>query len=156
VPRTSTKAGAAGSIAGSFSLEIRACPRRTAIYAPSSEGLSARSFLRHPHPFRRPGRWPARAGRAIISAGLVDRFDPDGHSSWKVEAMTRPLAVTLVMGLIVIAVFDAIASAKGVGQTHDFVLGPLALAFQPPGEFRDDFGSYKSPLTFNDGRPVRD
>ena len=70
--------------------------------------------------------------------------------------MTRPLAVTLVMGLIVIAVFDAIASAKGVGQTHDFVLGPLALAFQPPGEFRDDFGSYKSPLTFNDGRPVRD
>ena len=33
---------------------------------------------------------------------------------------------------------------------------PLAPAFRPPAEFRDDFGAYKSPLIFDDGRPVRD
>ncbi|MCA1685320.1 MAG: prolyl oligopeptidase family serine peptidase, partial [Planctomycetia bacterium] len=32
----------------------------------------------------------------------------------------------------------------------------LVPAFRPPDEFRDAFGAYKSTLTFDDGRPVRD
>lgn len=31
----------------------------------------------------------------------------------------------------------------------------LAPYFQPPKQYRNDFGSYRSPLIFNDGRPVR-
>jgi hypothetical protein len=50
----------------------------------------------------------------------------------------------------------AIASADGGGNAYDELPGSLASAFRPPAEFRDDFGSYKSPLAFDDGRPVRD
>src|SRR5262249_18134739 len=47
--------------------------------------------------FHRPGCWLARAGRAIMPTALVNEPDPDGHPSWKVEPMTRPLAATLAV-----------------------------------------------------------
>jgi hypothetical protein len=70
--------------------------------------------------------------------------------------MTRPLAATVAMSLIVIATFGAIALAINDDTSHEDPPGSLASAFRPPAEFRDDLGPYRSPLSFDDGRPVRD
>jgi Prolyl oligopeptidase family len=67
-------------------------------------------------------------------------------------SIVRRLAATLAVGVSLI-------TASGVfAQAEDREKAPAALAsaFRPPAEFRDDFGSYKSPLTFDGGRPVRD
>ena len=45
---------------------------------------------------------------------------------------------------------------RGRGEAPDDVPEALAPAFRPPAEFRGDFGAYRSPLVFDDGRPVRD
>jgi hypothetical protein len=60
------------------------------------------------------------------------------------------------VGLIAIATSGSMALASGEDGTHDDPPGSLASAFRPPAEFRDDLGSYRSPLSFDDGRPVRD
>jgi hypothetical protein len=70
--------------------------------------------------------------------------------------MVRPLAVALALGLVAIPVSEATAWAGGHDKPPGDAPGPLALAFRPPAEFRDDFRSYKSLLAFDDGRPVRD
>lgn len=43
---------------------------------------------------------------------------------------------------------------RGVGQTD--LPAAIAPAFHPPAKFANDLGSYRSPLLFDDGRPVRD
>ncbi len=70
--------------------------------------------------------------------------------------MARPLATALAIILLFIAVSSVAAWAEVQGKAPDDVPVALASAFRPPAEFRDDFGSYKSPLIFDDGRPVRD
>jgi len=42
------------------------------------------------------------------------------------------------------------------GPTGGEVPPPIAGAFRPPPEFAGDLGPYRSPLVFDDGRPVRD
>src|SRR4051812_34578418 len=81
---------------------------------------------------------------------------PARRASSGVDPMMRPLAVALTMGLIAIAASGATAWAEGREKAPGDVPGPLASAFRPPAESRDDLGSYKSPLVFDDGRPVRD
>ncbi|MHB1561841.1 MAG: prolyl oligopeptidase family serine peptidase, partial [Isosphaeraceae bacterium] len=71
--------------------------------------------------------------------------------------MTRSLATALVSGLFVIPAIGAMASgAHGPGQVSSELPGPLASAFRCPAEFRGDLGTFRSPLAFDDGRPVRD
>ncbi len=70
--------------------------------------------------------------------------------------MTRPLAAILAMGLIVIATSGVMALAIDGAKSHDDPPGLLASSFRPPARFRDDLGPYRSPLTFDDGRPGRD
>ncbi len=53
-----------------------------------------------------------------------------------------------VVALLVWGMARASAAPPDAGKLKPF--------FEPPGAYRDDFGSYKSPLTFDDGRPVRD
>ena len=70
--------------------------------------------------------------------------------------MVRPLAAALAMCLISIPASGVVTRAEDREKAPGDVPEPLASAFRPPAEFRDDFGSYKSPLIFDDGRPVRD
>lgn len=70
--------------------------------------------------------------------------------------MTRSFATALVMGLFVIPAVGRIAGASGKGKVSGDLPGPLASAFRCPAEFHGDLGKYRSPLTFDDGRPVRD
>jgi hypothetical protein len=70
--------------------------------------------------------------------------------------MERPLAAALAWCLVAISVFQATAGAEDREQSSDDVPGRLAPAFRPPAEYRGDFGPYRSPLAFDDGRPVRD
>ncbi len=70
--------------------------------------------------------------------------------------MVRPLAAALAMSLVLLSAFGIAAWAEGQGKSPDDVPEALVPALRPPDEFRDALGSYKSPLTFDDGRPVRD
>jgi hypothetical protein len=74
--------------------------------------------------------------------------------------MGRSLVATFVGILAVIAMSGAIASAadkdKNEGATVGGMPAPIASAFGPPPGFAGDFGAYKSPRIFDDGRPVRD
>ncbi len=64
----------------------------------------------------------------------------------------RARGVGLAPGLLALAV--ALGSpARASGE--DEVPATIAPFFRPPAEFAADLGPYKSPLTFNDGRPVR-
>ena len=70
--------------------------------------------------------------------------------------MRRRPGVALVAGLMVMATTGAMALALGQGKSHEAPPGAIASAFEPPAAFREDLGDYRSPLIFNDGRPVRD
>lgn len=70
--------------------------------------------------------------------------------------MTRSLATALVMGGLVIPAIGVMAGVNGQGQVSSDLPGPIGSAFRGPAGFRDDLGKYTSPLTFDDGRPVRD
>src|SRR4051794_22298819 len=52
------------------------------------------------------------------------------------------------LGLLLVATFAPLAMAAGPP-------GEIARFFEPPPELRDDLGGYRSPLLFDDGRPVR-
>jgi hypothetical protein len=65
-------------------------------------------------------------------------------------AAARPgLAIALVV--IAVAIPGWLDRAAG----DDAARGVLADAFHPPREYAGDFGPYRSPLAFDDGRPVR-
>ena len=70
--------------------------------------------------------------------------------------MGRPLAAAFVMALVVVSSPGALARAEGDEEADVGVPEPLASAFRPPPEFAGDLGAYRSPLIFDDGRPVRD
>jgi hypothetical protein len=52
-------------------------------------------------------------------------------------------------------VFRALAFCLLCGPAADPLPPELAPHFRPPAEFANDFGSYRSPLTFDDGTTVR-
>ena len=66
--------------------------------------------------------------------------------------MARLLMLALVMGMITIPAPGEVTGEDGQADRP----GTLSEAFRPPAEFREDFGDYRSPLRFDDGRPVRD
>src|SRR4051812_48187848 len=70
--------------------------------------------------------------------------------------MVRPLAALLIMILAMISMTRAADGAEDEAKALGGVPEPLASSFRPPPEFATDFGAYKSPLVFDDGRPVRD
>jgi hypothetical protein len=70
--------------------------------------------------------------------------------------MVRSRAATVAIALLSLSTSGVSARAEEQETTPGDVPEALAPAFRPPAEFRDAFGSYKSPLAFDDGRPVRD
>ncbi len=72
--------------------------------------------------------------------------------------MKRRLPSAFVLGLILSQTPGAIVRAQGEGEgkAPSGVPGSLTSAFRPPPEYRGDLGAYRSPLVFDDGRPVRD
>src|SRR4051812_29777086 len=68
---------------------------------------------------------------------------------------TRPLS-TIVLGTAMILPGSVATAYEGGDEPAKGLPAPIAGAFQPPAEFAGDFGPYKSPLIFDDGRPVRD
>jgi len=70
--------------------------------------------------------------------------------------MARPRSAALAISLLSLLASGVTVWAEDRGEAHDDIPEAFASAFRPPAEFRDDMGSYKSPLIFNDGRPVRD
>ena len=72
--------------------------------------------------------------------------------------MVDRIGVTLLMVTALIPAAGPVARAEGQGSPADAhgLPEPFASAFRPPPEFAGDLGAYKSPLVFDDGRPVRD
>jgi Prolyl oligopeptidase family len=70
--------------------------------------------------------------------------------------MGNQLVAYLVLGTTLIQVSGSVISSGGEGQPTGELPPSIAGAFHPPLEFEGDFGPYKSPLVFDDGRPVRD
>ena len=66
-------------------------------------------------------------------------------------AAARP-GLAIALGLIPLVMPGWLDRAAG----DDAARRVLADAFHPPREYAGDFGPYRSPLTFDDGRPVRD
>ncbi len=70
--------------------------------------------------------------------------------------MANRLVAYLVLGTTLIQVPGSVIRAGGEGQPASELPPSIAGAFRPPPGFEGDLGSYKSPLVFDDGRPVRD
>ena len=70
--------------------------------------------------------------------------------------MGNRLVAYLVLGTTLIQVSGSVIRAGGERQPAGEAPTLIAGAFQPPPGFEGDFGPYKSPLVFDDGRPVRD
>src|SRR4051794_9911118 len=71
------------------------------------------------------------------------------------HSITRRLASGgRALTLIAIALLAAAPCAAG-DEDDRKVPTAIATAFQPPPELANDLGTYKSPLVFDDGRPVR-
>ncbi|MGH7202629.1 MAG: hypothetical protein ACREJB_18635, partial [Planctomycetaceae bacterium] len=51
---------------------------------------------------------------------------------------------------------DGAAGPAGGEERSEAIWQQIAPFFQPPAEFAGDFGDYRSPLVFDDGRPVKD
>ena len=69
--------------------------------------------------------------------------------------MADRLVAALIMGTVLITVSGPVFWGGDEGKPTDGVPEPLGSAFRPPPEFAGDLGAYKSPLVFDDGRPVR-
>jgi hypothetical protein len=67
------------------------------------------------------------------------------RSQWAVFLGLPPIVAMFVMAGVA-------AAEPRDGRYAGSDLDPF---FQPPAEFRDDFGMYRSPLVFDDGQPVR-
>jgi hypothetical protein len=70
--------------------------------------------------------------------------------------MVDRIVTTLVMSTALIPASGLIAGTGDEGKPSSGVPEPLKSAFRPPPQFADASGGYKSPLVFDDGRPVRD
>jgi len=70
--------------------------------------------------------------------------------------MAHWLFATLVLGTALLSASGSNARAEDGGKPAHGIPGPIVSAFRPPPEFADDLGALKSPLIFDDGRPVRD
>ena len=70
--------------------------------------------------------------------------------------MAIRLTATLIMVAALVPTSGSVTPAGVEGQNSGEVPAPIANSFRPPPEFANDLGAYKSPLVFNDGRPVRD
>src|SRR4051794_39338897 len=99
----------------------------------------------------------------IMGNALDSSMRPSDFPAWCRDRcmgggpMVRLFAAVLAVGLIGISASGATARAGDLGANVPAdVPEVLASAFGPPPQFRDDFGAYKSPLIFDDGRPVRD
>lgn len=65
-----------------------------------------------------------------------------------------PRARPASLAIMALAV-GVIATAGAENVTTEAIPAAIAGFFRPPGRFAADFGAYKSPLLFDDGRPVR-
>lgn len=70
--------------------------------------------------------------------------------------MVTRLVATLILGTVLIQQPGPVVGAGCEGQPDGDVPASISGAFRPPPELEGKFGPYKSPLVFDDGRPVRD
>jgi hypothetical protein len=83
-------------------------------------------------------------------------MDTDGHTvRTRISSTWQSLAV-----LLAIAVAGGTDAADTPGQAADAGAdrpwARISGFFRPPAEFANDYGAFRSPLKFDDGRPVRD
>jgi len=82
------------------------------------------------------------------------------HAKGEIRTMNANDRVLLSPACVVCTVVAAIlcagvAIAQDVDRREDGAWTRIAPFFQPPAELAEDLGNYKSPLVFDDGRPVR-
>src|SRR4051794_26527077 len=91
-----------------------------------------------------------------MRAGRGNEPGPDRRPRGGGGPMVRVLPTPPALGWTLIALSTPFAGAEDQGKPPSGVPDPLASFFRPPPGFAADFGAYKSPLVFDDGRPVRD
>jgi hypothetical protein len=62
---------------------------------------------------------------------------------------------TLAVGLVLFLIAETGGSAQVADSKGPKPPAELAEFFQPPEKYRADFGKFRSPLLFNDGKPVK-
>ena len=68
-----------------------------------------------------------------------------------VRCSVQPVVEAVVAALLCAGA----AIAQDVDRGEEGVWNKIAPFFQPPAELAEDLGNYRSPLVFDDGRPVR-
>lgn len=71
------------------------------------------------------------------------------HCSWKNSPRL------LKWSVLALVVFGGLHLLPAGAAERDSAWAKIAPFFNPPAEFANQFGSYKSPLIFHDGRPVK-
>jgi hypothetical protein len=71
------------------------------------------------------------------------------------RAILRPDLRLTACGLVATLFWAATASSQDASRQDEKVWEQIAPFFQPPAELADDLGDYRSPLVFDDGRPVQ-
>jgi pimeloyl-ACP methyl ester carboxylesterase len=61
----------------------------------------------------------------------------------------------VVRAVVTVLLFAGVAFAQDADRREEGGWRKIAPFFQPPAELAEDLGDYKSPLVFDDGRPVR-
>jgi pimeloyl-ACP methyl ester carboxylesterase len=72
---------------------------------------------------------------------------PSSRALPGLECFVRPITAALLCA--------GVAAAQDVDRGEEGVWNKIAPFFRPPAELAEDSGNYRSPLVFDDGRPVR-
>ena len=72
---------------------------------------------------------------------------PSSRALLSLECFVHPIAAALLCA--------GVAAAQDADRGEQGVWSKIAPFFQPPAELAEDLGNYRSPLAFDDGRPVR-
>ena len=73
----------------------------------------------------------------------------------KPSSRALPSLECVVRAVIATVLCAGVAAAQDADRQHEGVWKKIAPFFQPPAELAEDLGNYRSPLAFDDGRPVR-
>ncbi len=73
----------------------------------------------------------------------------------KPSSRDLPSRACVVRAVIATVLCAAVTSAQDADRRNAEAWTKIAPFFQPPAELAEDLGAYRSPLVFDDGRPVR-
>ena len=102
---------------------------------------------------------PPQSVRIVLRDGFTGNHAAGITIEWQglcflEEVMPRLSSAAILLSMILL--IGAIAPIRQA-RAQDKVLPPAELAefFRPPAKYRNDLGSFRSPLKFNDGSPVK-